>query len=75
MQSIAVKLSWEIVALNDRGDGSEKQYTALEIAYGVALAHDEKGVFLATMRQIYEQVSDKELAGMLRQAAARGAKP
>ena len=72
--SIAQKLSWEIVAMNDRGNASEAQRTALEICYGVSLAHDEKLPFLTTMNKITEHVSDPTLKHLLALYTARGVK-
>jgi hypothetical protein len=72
--SIAQKLSWEIVALNDRGDASQASRTALEVAYGVALAGDQPEMFSALMASIMSQVSDPELQRYLRAYTARGLK-
>ena len=72
--TIAQKLGWEIVALNDRGNATEKQRTALEICYGVSLAQDEKVSFLRTMNAITGQVSDQELKHLLALYTARGVK-
>ncbi len=72
--SIAQKLSWEIVALNDRGDASLATRTALEIAYGVSLAQGDPASFASTMETIAFEVSDLELQRLLRFYARRGLK-
>lgn len=72
---IAEKLSWEAVALNDRGDGTPEQYTALEVTYGVALKlGDQPELFSAVMSSIIEQVTDPATKRSLRIAVARGLK-
>ncbi len=73
MSSIAEKLSWEIVAMNDRGDAPEEARLALEITYGVACAIADKGEFLRVMNLIAEQVSNKTMRELLYRYAARGA--
>ena len=73
--SIAERLSWETVALNDRGDATEKQRTALEVAYGVSLIiGNQPELFSAMMSSIIEQVTDPETQRNLRQYTARGLK-
>lgn len=66
MDSIAQKLSWEIVAMNDAGEASARTRMALEIAYGVSLKVEEPALFSAVMEQVAEQVSDKEVQRLLR---------
>jgi hypothetical protein len=72
---IAKKLSWEIVSLNDRGDGTPVQYLALEVAYGVALqVGDQPDAFSSIMSSVIEQVTDAETKRNLRISVARGLK-
>ncbi len=70
--SVAQKLSWEIVALNDRGDSSYNERLAVEIAYGVSLAQGDSGSFMSTMTSIAEQVTDPQLKRLLMIYAKRG---
>ena len=73
--SIAQKLSWEIVAMNDRGAYEERERMALEVAYGVALqVGDQPDLFSAFMSSIIGQVSDKTLQNSLRVYTARALK-
>lgn len=70
---IATKLSWEIVALNDRGaEGNE--LLAVKIAYGVALKIDDPAQFQAIMASIIGQVTSTDLQASLRKIVARVAK-
>jgi len=71
--SIAQKLSWEIVALNER-EASQAERTALEVAYGVSLALSDPGRFSSVMDSIAEQVTDPQLQRCLRAYTARGLK-
>lgn len=71
---IANKLSWEIVALNDRGDYDEREMLAAEIAYGVALKVDDPAQFQAVMASIIGQVTSTLLQDRLRKIVARVAK-
>jgi hypothetical protein len=72
--SIAQKLSWEIVAMNEL-EPSKPQRTALEIAYGVALqVGDQPELFSAFMSSIIDQVTDAEMQHSLRAYTARGLK-
>lgn len=68
------KLSWEIIALNDRENATDAERTALEVAYGVSLALSEPGSFSSVMAQIAEQVSDPQVQRYLRAYTARGLK-
>ena len=71
--SIAEKLSWEFVALSDRGSANEDERLALEIASGVAnLIGDQPDLFSAIMSSIVEQVSDQDMKRLLRNVTARG---
>ena len=70
--SISEKLSWELVAQNDRGDYSLAQRTALEIAYGVALANDSAESYKATMESVASQVSNPEIKRLLQMWTRRG---
>lgn len=72
--NIAQKLSWEIVAQNDRGEASARQRMAMEICYGVALAQGEDASFSSTMESIAQQVTDAETQRLLRLYTARGLK-
>lgn len=55
--SIAEKLSWEFVALSDRGNAGEQERLSLEIASGVAnLIGDQPELFSACMSSIFEIV-------------------
>lgn len=70
--SIAQKLSWELVAMHERAP-SERERTALEIAYGVALQMgDQPDLFSAFMSSIIGQVSDPQMQRLLRLFTARG---
>lgn len=71
--SIAQKLSWEIVALNETVS-TQAQRMALEICYGVSLALSDPGSFSSVMTQVTEQVSDAEMQRLLRLYTARGLK-
>lgn len=71
---IANKLSWEIVALNDRGDYDEREMLAHEIAYGVALKVDDPAQFQVIMASIIGQVTSTDLQASLRKIVARVAK-
>jgi hypothetical protein len=72
--SIAVKLSWELVALSDRGVGEGPERLTAEIAYGVARQIDQPDLFSAVMSSIIMQVSDEHTKHLLRQWTARGLK-
>lgn len=72
MQSIAEKLSWEIVAMNDKGTASEEARIALEICYGVACAIADPDEFLRVTRSIAEQVGNKTLKELIYRYAVRG---
>lgn len=72
---IATKLSWEIVGMNDHGGYSTQQYTAAEVAYGVALqVGDQPELFSAVMSSIIGQITDEEVQQAMRQYTARGLK-
>ena len=72
--SIAQRLSWETVALNER-ESCQAERTALEVAYGVALIiGNQPEVFSAMMSSVIEQVTDETTKRFLRQYAARGLK-
>ncbi len=74
---IAQRLSWEIVAMNDRGFHihKEREKLALEIAYGVALqVGDQPELFSAFLSSIIGQVTDGVTQRYLRIYAARGLK-
>jgi len=72
--SIAQKLSWELVAMNERGS-NERERTALEIAYGVALqVGDQPDLFSAFLSSIIGQVTDPQIQRHLRFWTARGLK-
>lgn len=64
--SIAEKLSWEIVALNDRGNASNEERLALEIAYGIAFHLDEPELFITILASVISQVTDTEVRRFLR---------
>lgn len=71
--SIAEKLSWEFIALSDRGNASDQERMALEIASGVAnQIGDQPDLFSAFMSSIIEQVSDEDMKRLLRNVTARG---
>ena len=72
--SISGKLAWELQAQNDRGDYTLPQRTALEVAYGVALACDDPGPFSVTMESIVSQVSNPEIKRLLQLYTRRGLK-
>lgn len=73
-RTIAQKLSWELVALNEL-PSTLAQRTALEVAYGVALfTGDQPEVFSAAMSFIIEQVTDPEMKRQLRFFERRGLK-
>ncbi len=72
MSSIAEKLAWETVALNEL-PSSQAQRTALEVAYGVALIiGDQPELFSAIMSSIIEQVTSDLTKSFLRQYTGRG---
>ena len=71
--SIAEKLSWEFVALSDRGNASDEECLALEIASGVAnQIGNQPDLFSAVMSSIIEQVSNQDVKRLLRNVTARG---
>lgn len=71
--SIAEKLSWEFVALSDRGNASDEERLALEIASGVAnQIGNQPDLFSAVMSSIIEQVSNQDVKRLLRNVTARG---
>ena len=75
MDTIAQKLSWEIVAMNDAGIASEEVRLALEIAYGISLQiHDSPVQFSLLMASITTQVSDPMMQAALRYWGKRGLK-
>ena len=74
IMTIAQKLSWEIIAMNEREPG-QMERTAIEVAYGVALqVGNQPDLFSAIMASIIIQVSDETLQHCLRVSTARGLK-
>lgn len=72
MESIAQRLAWETVALNEL-PSSQAQRTALEVAYGVAcIIGDQPELFSAMMSSIIQQITDETTKGFLRQYTGRG---
>ena len=76
MHRLAEKLSWEIVALHDRGtddSAGARALLAAEIAYGVALqVGDQPELFSAFMSSIIGQVSDNDMQQELRRYEVKG---
>lgn len=71
---IATKLSWEIVALNDRENTDEREMLAAEIAYGVALKVSDFEQFQTIMASIIGQVTSTVLQASLQKIVARVSK-
>lgn len=71
---IAQKLSWEFVALNDRGISDERDRLALEIAYGIALKISEPAQFRTVMASVTCSVTDPVLRARLASIGLRHSK-